>query len=319
MIRAGRLALAVVLLAGVTHAQPAGVVKADALFKEGRALMKSGDFETACPKLEESYRLDPAPGTGINLGDCFEKQGKVASALLAYQAARALLKAGDPRIGPVEKEIAALDKRAPRLTIKLAPGAPDGTTVKRDGREVEASKLGVPVAVNPGKVKVVVSAPGREQAVFRVTLVAGKSRELEVGPGEMIVEQPMAPAPSDRTRGQRRERTTESSPTLGYVLLGIGGAGAITGAIFGVMTNAKMDEVDEQCDGKVCSQEGLDAANDGRKYQTLSRVGFGAAIAGCLAAGTYFLFFTGASEGTEAEVGAAATPSFGTVSVRGKF
>ena len=99
------LALGVVLLVGAASAQPRDVTRADALFREGRALMKKGDYATACPKLEESYRLDPAAGTGINLGDCFEKQGKVASALLAYQAARALLQPGDPRIGPVEKEI----------------------------------------------------------------------------------------------------------------------------------------------------------------------------------------------------------------------
>ncbi len=242
MIRSGALALALVLLTGVAQAQPADVAKADTLFKEGRALMKSGNFETACPKLEESYRLDPAAGTGINLGDCFEKQGKVASALLAYQAARALLKPGDPRIGPVEKEIAALNKRTPRLTIKLAPGAPEGTTVTRDGREVEASKLGVPVAVNPGKFKVVVSAPGRDASVFRVSLVEGKNRELEVGPGEDSGQ----PASSSAAGARDEARETEtpgrvppdeaapgsSQQTWGYVLAGVGIVGIALGGYF---------------------------------------------------------------------------------------
>ncbi len=199
------------------------VMRADTLFREGRALMKSGNYESACPKLEESYRLDPAAGTGINLGDCFEKQGKVASALLAYQAARALLKAGDPRIGPVEKEIAALDKRAPRLTIKLAPGAPDGTTVKRDGREVEASKLGLPVAVNPGKHTVTVLSAGAAPRRRSVAIAESERREIvveadepdEIGQTRPASVESGAPAKDDSPDVQR---------TLGFVALAAGAA-----------------------------------------------------------------------------------------------
>lgn len=250
MSRSAALALALVLLAGVAHAQPRDVAKADALFKEGRALMKNGDYETACPKLEESYRLDPAAGTGINLGDCFERRGKVASALLAYQAARALLQPGDPRIGPVEKEIAALEKRTPRLTINLAPGAPEGTTVKRDGREVEASRLGVPVAVNPGKYKIVVTAPGRDTAVFRVSLVEGKSRELEVGPGEHSGSRQDRPAasPTESVRGVGSRDPAADSPlrtvgwgvsVLGVAIVGLGVASAIDTNAIGKDTDGK--------------------------------------------------------------------------------
>ncbi|GMV19759.1 MAG: hypothetical protein AMXMBFR56_79830 [Polyangiaceae bacterium] len=261
MIRSGALALALVLLTGVAQAQPADVAKADTLFKEGRALMKSGNFETACPKLEESYRLDPAAGTGINLGDCFEKQGKVASALLAYQAARALLKPGDPRIGPVEKEIAALNKRTPRLTIKLAPGAPEGTTVTRDGREVEASKLGVPVAVNPGKLKVVVSAPRREQAVFRVTLAEGTSRALEVGPGEETSGLlPTGRAPSARSRsGPQSNETTDGSSqrTAGWITVGIGAAaGLLGGGYFLAKALSVPDECTTDCNALNDEEQG---------------------------------------------------------------
>lgn len=249
-MRAVTFALALVLLAGVAGAQPRDVAKADALFREGRALMKKGDYETACPKLEESYRLDPAAGTGINLGDCFEKQGKVASALLAYQAARALLQPGDPRIGPVEKEIASLDKRAPRLTIKLAPGVPEGTTVKRDGREVEASKLGIPVAVNPGKVKIVVSAPGRDASVFRVTLVEGKSRELEVGPGEQAGPRQHQPTGSPPMESGRSAGSSDSadSPvrTVGWV---VGGLGVVVLGI-GVASAVDANAISEDTDGK---------------------------------------------------------------------
>lgn len=313
------LALAWALLAGVAHAQPRDVAKADALFREGRVLLKKGDYEAACPKLEESYRLDPAAGTGVSLGDCFEKSGKVASALLAYQAARALLRPGDPRIGPVEKEIAALDKRAPRLTIKLAAGAPEGTTVKRDGREVETSKLGVPVVVNPGKFKVVVTAPGRDTAVFRVSLVEGKNRELEVGPGQEIPGQPpTAQAPPTRSRSNLGKPRVESSPpTEGYVLAGIGVVGLGVGIISAVLAENKEDAAKSGCKPK-CDPDGWRAVQDGQKFQTVSYIGWGVGILG-LASASYFLFLAGPSDGAGTAVGAAATPGAGSVVLKGRF
>ncbi|MBK8997390.1 MAG: tetratricopeptide repeat protein [Myxococcales bacterium] len=287
--RSAAFAFALVVLAGVAHAQPRDVAKADALFREGRALMKKGDYETACPKLEESYRLDPAAGTGINLGDCFEKQGKVASALLAYQAARALLKPGDPRIGPVEKEIAALDKRAPRLTIKLAPGAPEGTTVKRDGREVEASKLGVPVAVNPGKYKVTVTAPGRDTTVFRVTLAEGTSRALEVGPGENpgLAPGPTTDAPTGAS-GTARVESSGGDSSLRWLVVGTGTVLVGVGVVAGIVWKTNYDQAIGLCPNK-CPNEGKlteyndakDTSDDAMKVTLVAGgVGVGALLTG---------------------------------------
>ena len=77
----GRAALSLVLLgAGVATAQTLDPVGGQWLFREGRALMKDGDLAAACPKLEESLRLDPAVGTLMNLAECHERQGRTASA-----------------------------------------------------------------------------------------------------------------------------------------------------------------------------------------------------------------------------------------------
>src|SRR5688572_13616735 len=70
------------------EAQPSDRKRAEALFNEARTLMDRSDFSAACPKLEQSWNLDPATGTAFNLALCFEKAGRLASALAWYEKAR---------------------------------------------------------------------------------------------------------------------------------------------------------------------------------------------------------------------------------------
>src|SRR5579871_2746595 len=71
---------------------------AESLFRSARAAVDRGDYATACPQFAESQRLDPAPGTLMNLADCEEHLGRVASAWEHFVQAREQLKTGDDRI-----------------------------------------------------------------------------------------------------------------------------------------------------------------------------------------------------------------------------
>jgi hypothetical protein len=232
------IVLALTLSVGTAGAQSRDAAKADALFREGRALLTKGEYATACPKLEESYRLDPAPGTGINLGDCFEKVGKVASALLAYQAAFGLLRASDPRVAPVKQEIAALEKRTPYLTIQLAGDAPRETHLLRDGRK---AKVGARSPVNPGRHAIVVSSPGRRTSRLTITLAEAEARTVTVNVGEPVdVETSATGTPTTSVpRGTEHKEVRKEPPsdgstqrTLGYVLGGVGVISLTVGGIF---------------------------------------------------------------------------------------
>ena len=76
-ISAGILCCA--LSATPAAAQSSDSAAARALFTEGRTLMEAERFDEACPKLEESLRLDQGIGTQFNLAHCWEKQGRTAS------------------------------------------------------------------------------------------------------------------------------------------------------------------------------------------------------------------------------------------------
>jgi hypothetical protein len=75
------MALSALVLAGAPRgafAQTAADTdRAERLFAEASALVAAGKYAEACPRFEESERLDGALGTHYNLALCFEKIGKL--------------------------------------------------------------------------------------------------------------------------------------------------------------------------------------------------------------------------------------------------
>ena len=48
-------------------------------YDEGRELLQQKRYAEACDRFARSQELDPSAGALFNLGDCNEKQGKIAS------------------------------------------------------------------------------------------------------------------------------------------------------------------------------------------------------------------------------------------------
>jgi hypothetical protein len=171
---------------------------AEALFQEGRRLIKSGAFHPACAKFEESFRLDPAAGTLANLADCEETLGRTASAWQHWRQASDLMVKKDPRRRHALQRAALLEKLVPTLQIALEPGVPASSQVKRDGVTLGQASLGVPLPADPGHHVIHVSAPGRETSRFDLILVEGEKRVQLVAPGEPELPPPPWRAPTPR-------------------------------------------------------------------------------------------------------------------------
>ncbi len=88
---------------------------ADALFRKGREAAEKGDWATACPKFAESQRLDPAPGTLLNLADCEEHTGQLATSYEHFKTAVETMAPNDDRIPFAKQHMAAVEKKVPHL------------------------------------------------------------------------------------------------------------------------------------------------------------------------------------------------------------
>ncbi len=314
------LTLALVLAwTSAALAQGRDPAAAEALFTEGRKAFEAGDYAIACARFAESQRLDPAVGTLINLAACNEKLGKLAEAWETWQRALRALPQGDERRWGVKQRADAIDKKLPRLTIRLSPNAPPGTKVVRDGVTLGSASYGVELPVDPGDHDVTVVAPGRKDKSYKTTLAEGAHESLDVEPGEETNEPaPVAPPPKPKPKPAPAPKpnpvvSSGSNRTLGWVLVGVGGAGLALGSASGYLALTKKNAMDDDCETlkgrRVCGPDGLDAADSGKTWATVSTIAF-AAGAAAMGVGAYVLV-TSAPE--------ADTPSGAVVGFRGAF
>src|SRR6185503_3894542 len=132
---------------------------------DGKRLMEEGKFALACPKLAESYRMDPATGALLALGLCYERAGLWASAWSAYTdaVARARSEGRADREDAAARKVTEIEPKLSKLVIELdAETQALGATVSRDGQPVGSGAFGTPLPVDPGKHVVEVSAPGKQ-------------------------------------------------------------------------------------------------------------------------------------------------------------
>src|SRR5882724_1612678 len=122
---------------GTARAQSGDSAVAQALFDRAKQLIAKGHAAEACPKLEESQRLEPRSGTLINLASCYEQTGRLASAWSKYvEATTSAKESGNSgREAVARQHAAALAPRLSKLTITVAPTLKNlsGFEVTRDG------------------------------------------------------------------------------------------------------------------------------------------------------------------------------------------
>lgn len=292
-MRASLLAVLVFLAPAPAFAQVAATdaALAEKLFEDGRKLMAQQRYEEACAKLSESQRLDPGVGTLLNLGECFEKNGKIASAWATYREAEA---------------VATRDGQKKRATFAaahakaLAPGlsylvidASGQVQITCDGRDI-GSSLSTPLPFDPGAHRIEARATGfrpwstavdlAPKATLRVHVPALEP-EVVVPPPVVVVPPPPPPAPVSRTPR--------------YVAIGVGAVGVVglgLGTFFGLRAKSLNDDAD--CDPSTCTRAGARAVDDAQTQATFSTIAF--AVGAVAVVGAVVLYVTAPRTGLRA-------------------
>jgi hypothetical protein len=318
--------------------------QARALFREARSLMDHERYEQACPKLEESLRLDYGMGTQFNLAHCWEKLGRTASAWGAFLdvAAAANREGQGKRESAARERATALEAKLTRLRIDVRSPV-DGLTVTRSGEEVGRAVCGEAMPVDPGSQHVEASAPGKKpwSKDIEVTGV-GKTARVEVPSLEDIEPAIPEPEPMPQTEAPMQavgEDTGGGGMSGGrlagtLLLAGVGAGGVVTGVIFGLKTNSETEKAQQLCnggpDGNDCDSmdpadeeaEMYDHRDKAKQARTISYVAFGAGGAALIGSAVLWLTAPSGRSGGESaglQMKPTLAPGLASLTLRGTF
>ncbi len=285
-------------------------------FGTGMAEFEKKQFGAALTAFQESYNVVASPNSHLMVARCLRELGKLAEAAVEFEGVIAEAKTEAKYAETLKSAHTEYDELRPKLgfvSVQLK-GAPADATVEVAGRAVDTSKLGSPVAVDPGTVMVVVSSPkGRESRT--VAVVAGATKEVEI---DLTAAPPPPPPPSDS--GVKVDSRKFGMREWSYVAGGVGAAGLLTFTVFGLMNNAKHSDLEDSCPGGKCPPDKESEIDSGKKYQTIANIGLGVGIVG-LGAGTALFLLSNKKKPQEQHTSSAPQLVVGPGSflVRGKF
>jgi hypothetical protein len=339
--RHGAIALAIVL--GSVYASPARAqsAAAQALFDEGARLLTAKDYANACPKLEESKRLEPAPGTILALALCHEGLGKTATAWAEFTEALPLARRDRraDREKAATEHIRALEPRLVRIRVTVSTEVP-GLEVRRDAEIVGKPQWGLPVPVDPGSHAIEARAPGKTTWQSTVTTGAeGSTTDVVVpalkdeapaptpapAPAPATAPAPAptsapAPAPAPAHRPAPEETTQR---TWAYVVGGVGAVGVGVGIVFGLMASSKWSTAKNACPHDACTDPSqLKAGSDAGTFADVSTIAFSAGVAFLGAATVLYLTAPNATPSPSAariRVAPTLSPNSAGIAVRGSL
>jgi hypothetical protein len=275
---------------------------AETLFYTARGLMDDNKIAKACKKFRESYRLDPAAGTLLNLAVCHEKEGRLASAWGEFRQAQADARRSNrsDREQLAKDAIARIEPELPYLTIIVPKGARvAGLGVQRNGVPLEEGAWETELPIDPGTNEITATAPQYKQEKKLITIE--KRQHLTV------TLDPLEPAPVERPPAPY----WTSSRVIGIAAIGAGAVAIGVGSVFGVNAMNNKSKSDSSCptfDGELrCQPGGASAMSTAQSQAWVADLGIGIGAAAVVTGGLLMLFGGAHQESGPAPAGAPAT------------
>jgi hypothetical protein len=339
--RTSRAMMAVGLVAGALTRQAPSlaadpVTAAQLAFDEGRRLEDAGDFAAAAARFEESERLDRAPGTALNLANCYEHAGKLASAWRAFRrgAEEGMARGEEKRARRASDLAEKLKARLSTIELRAEGDVPDDEEVRIDGAALDRAEWGAALPVDGGEHAVVARAVGRAEW-STVVRVAGEGQHVIVvlpalSPVPLAFDKPPLeqakpsaelPAPISATAAPRGAAPAAAktwtpmriaaagSAAVGVVALGFGVG-------YGVQARNLWSNRQANCIDNYCNDAGYTLTTQASDAATRSTVAFAIGGVGIAAGVALFLLPAGRKD---VSVAADASPGGAFLRLRGVF
>jgi hypothetical protein len=264
---------------------------AEALFQLAEREMKAGDYDQACPKFEASAKLDLGVGTLLYLGDCQEKQGKLASAWATFRQAMSLANwRGDAdRASLAGLRATALQPRISHVTYQVDPhNDVPGFELRRDGFAVTRGSWGTALPSDAGRFELVARAPGYEPWSTTLVVPDGGEAVAITVPALRRTSTVAKPSPEPRPAALAVDTAPSKQKTWAAVATGVGAALAVSGGVLAFVAVRKNAESKDHCrqdDPNLCDPLGKSQRESAQRF---------ANIAGALGIGGGAVLTTGA-------------------------
>ena len=302
--------LAFGLTASTAHAQkpaakPAAETAEDAKraearknYADGEAKLGAGDYAGAYDAYKAANDIIPASATLYKMAVCIDKQGKVMEAVAAYES---FLGSNPPakmqdKVSEVQARVADLKKKIGPPVVKVL-SEPRGASVSVDG-VAQAGSTPIEIKLSPGRHKIRVTAAGHAGVTKEVDVEPGAPKTVDVSlPREESVA--MAPVPPPGMPAAPPAKPIEGAPerrsnVVGYILLGVAGAGVVVGSVFGIQALGDKSDFN----GGEKTNEKADSVE---KNALIADMAFGAALTLGVTGTVLLLSNTGGSDTTQAK------------------
>jgi hypothetical protein len=259
---------------------------AEQLFWRGREAMKGGDYEAACQAFEQSVDLHPSAGAFLNLALSEERLGRNAKALEHFERVLALVDAKDERHTFALGKIRHLQVRTASSEM---PAHPPTSNESEERPLNTAASAAAPVSSADR------TADTRSSAAPNLHQSRSTPPALEV---------------------QHHGDTALAG--WGFALAGAGATALGVSAVTGVMAMGMKNDALAHCNGRLCDEHGLAAADGARWYAAVST---GTLIGGLLSVGvaSYLIVFRSRGTANNVTVGFSSAPGQGQVIVGGSL
>ena len=255
--RACAAVAAAVLLTASAHARAQSLADretARSLMDEGDKKRDAGDWKGALKNYEAADAIMHVPTTGLEVARAHVALGQLLEAREALgRVLRTPAKPGEPTPFTAARKAAdtmnaELASRIPSILVAIANGDPRlPPQVSIDGEAIPTAALSAPRKVNPGAHTVLVKA-GTFEKKIDVTVAERESKTVDVD----LNDQPPPPPKEPKPEEPAPSGGSSTPKVLMYSGFGVAAVGIGIGAVTGLMSLLKTNELKDVCPNDRC-------------------------------------------------------------------